>query len=191
MKKKIAVCCMAVGLVLVLLAVALLGYNVYENRRAKDNTDRVMQDLHRQIIQEDETDPFDTEMRVVKINGYDYIGYLSLPTLNLNLPVLSGCDTARLTVAPCRYYGSTKTDNLVIAAHNYRSHFGYLGHLTVDAPVTFTDMEGTTSVYRVTEIGTLSPTAVDQVKYTKDDLILYTCTYSGTKRIVVRCQYAQ
>lgn len=191
MKRKIAISCMAVGLVLVLMALALLGYNLYENHRARDSANRVMQDLHQQITQGEQTDPFDTEMRVAKIGGYDYIGYLSIPTLNLNLPVMSTCDYRRLTIAPCRYYGSTKTDNLVIAAHNYRNHFGYLGHLSVEDPITFTDMEGITSVYRVTEIGTLPPTAVDKVKDTGDDLILYTCTYSGTKRIVVRCQYAQ
>ena len=135
----------------------------------------------------DEIDPFDTEMKVVDIEGNDYIGYLDIPELNVTLPVMSECDYSRLRVAPCRYYGSIKTDNLVICAHNYKSHFGYIGELSLDSMVMFTDMEGTKNMYTVTSVEILHPTDTELVKDTGDDLILYTCTYSGRTRIVVRC----
>ena len=130
-------------------------------------------------------------MTVVKINGYGYIGYISVPVLDIDLPVMSEWDYNRLKISPCRYYGSTKTDNLIIAAHNYRSHFKYLGNLKIGDSVLFTDMDSVTSYYNVVSVETLAPTDVDKVKDSGADLTLYTCTYGGANRIVVKCSYSE
>lgn len=189
MKRPIAIALMVVGMLCVLSAIGLWMYNLHENQMAKDSADVLMQTIRRQMPDEVvDVDPFDEEMKVVDIDGYGYIGYLSVPSLNLDLPVMSTWDYKRLKKAPCRYYGSTKNDNLVIAAHNYKYHFGYLGKLQIGDVVTFTDMDAAVRHYHVVSVEVLSPTAVDQVKDTGDDLVLYTCTYSGSKRIVVRCR---
>ena len=150
----------------------------------------------RVVIAENETaemptDPFDEEMTIKEIDGYGYIGYLSVPALSIDLPVMSEWDYSRLKISPCRYYGSTKTDNLVIAAHNYRYHFGYLGHLKEGDVVMFTDMDSGVHNYKVDSVELLMPTDVDKVKDSGSDLILYTCTYGGAKRITVRCSYVE
>ena len=191
MKRKIGIAFMASGLVLLVTAAALLFYNNFENKRAEDTAEVIVDSLMGEIevnrLEEIETDPFDTEMKVAEIDGYGYIGYLYIPALNLELPVMDKWDYNRLKISPCRYYGSTKTDNLVIAAHNYRSHFKYLGQQKPDDTVMFADIEGNKHTYRVSAIETLKPTDVEKVKDTGDDLILYTCTYSGNNRIIVRC----
>ena len=190
MKRKIGITLVTLGLILILFAVALFLYNNFENKKAQEQSNRVMDAIIDTVDNNqtnDELDPFDTEMKVVDIEGNDYIGYLDIPELNVTLPVMSECDYSRLRVAPCRYYGSIKTDNLVICAHNYKSHFGYIGELSLDSMVMFTDMEGTKNMYTVTSVEILHPTDTELVKDTGDDLILYTCTYSGRTRIVVRC----
>ena len=190
LKRKVGITLVTLGLALILFAVALLLYNNYENRKAQRQSEELVNsivDIANENRYDAEIDPFDTEMKVVDINGYGYIGYLSVPELNLNLPVMSEWDYNRLKIAPCRYYGSTKTDNLVICAHNYRSHFGYIGRLNADSTVTFTDMEGVKKTYTVSSIEVLQPTDTELVKDTGDDLILYTCTYGGRTRVVVRC----
>lgn len=196
MKRKIGIAFVTLGLALIFFSVALLFYNNYENRKAEKHSNEVIRVLidiidNNQTNETNETneeiDPFDTEMKVVDIDGYGYIGYLDIPEFNLNLPVMSEWDYSRLQIAPCRYYGSTKTDNLVICAHNYSSHFGYIEKLSPNSTIMFTDMEGTKQLYTVTSVEILQPTDVDMVKDTDDDLILYTCTYSGRTRVVVRC----
>lgn len=189
MKRKVGISLIVLGLALIFSAAALLLYNNYESEKAEEQSEALMASVTDAIGQNqtDEKDPFDTEMKVVEIDGYGYIGYISIPDLNRNLPVMSDWDYGRLKIAPCRYYGSTKTDNLVVAAHNYRSHFGYLGRLRPGNTVTFTDMEGVKKTYTVTAIENLKPSESDKVKDTGDDLILYTCTYRGVARIVVRC----
>ena len=51
------------------------------------------------------------------------IGILEIPALDLNL-VISSWSYSSLRLAPCRYSGSAYKGDLVIAAHNYQSHFG-------------------------------------------------------------------
>lgn len=195
MRRKIAIAFMLIGVVFIGFAMGLLIYNNYESRKAQESSDVLMESIRLSIVEaeseEEITDPFDEEMKIKEIDGYGYIGYLSIPALQLDLPVMSEWDYGRLKISPCRYYGSTKTDNLVIAAHNYRFHFGYLGHLKPGDTVVFTDMESKVSYYTVTSVEQLMPTDVDKVKDTGDDLILYTCTYGGAKRITVRCSYAK
>lgn len=195
MRRKIAITLMTVGVICIGFAMGLLLYNNYENKKAQESAGTLMESIRLSIVEEEyneePVDPFDEEMKVKEIDGYGYIGYLSIPALELDLPVMSEWDYGRLKISPCRYYGSTKTDNLVIAAHNYRFHFGYLGHLKPGDTVIFTDMESEYHYYTVTSVEQLMPTDVDKVKDTGDDLILYTCTYGGAKRITVRCSYVK
>lgn len=195
MKRKLAIVFMSVGALLIGFAMVLLVYNNYENKKAQANNEALIESIRLSIAEnelEDKViDPFDEEMTVKEINGYGYIGYISVPMLDIELPVMSEWDYGRLKISPCRYYGSTKTDNLVIAAHNYIVHFKYLGRLQAGDMVIFTDMDSVVHNYKVDSVELLMPTDVDKVKDSGNDLILYTCTYGGAKRIVVRCSYSQ
>jgi sortase A len=195
MKRKLAVVFMSVGVLLIGVAMAILIYNSYENKKAQESTEALIESIRLSIAEselEDKIiDPFDEEMTIKEIDGYGYIGYISVPKLDIDLPVMSEWDYGRLKISPCRYYGSTKTDNLVIAAHNYIVHFKYLGRLEPGDIVTFTDMDSVVHSYKVDIVELLMPTDVDKVKDSGNDLILYTCTYGGAKRIVVRCSYSQ
>ena len=134
--------------------------------------------------------PLDPEMPVVTLGGYEYVGYVEIPTLGLKLPVMAEWDYTRLQIAPCRQFGSSRTDNLVIAAHNYDTHFGKLKELSKGDTVIFTDMEGIVSTYCIEKLETLSPDAVDTVLNSGYDLVLYTCTKGGKTRVTVFCDRA-
>ena len=53
--------------------------------------------------------------------------------------------------------------------------------------LTFTDMDGEKILYEVQVIDVLQPDAVDTVRNSDFDLVLYTCTYGGESRVVVFC----
>lgn len=91
-------------------------------------------------------------MTQVRIDGYDYIGCLTIPSLDLELPVMSDWDYTRLKIAPCLYYGSLETDNMVIAAHNYDCHFGRLSQLNIGDEIIFTYMNSVVCRYRVGDV---------------------------------------
>lgn len=126
------------------------------------------------------------EMPGEKVNGHEYIGTLSIPSLGLKVPVQRNWSYENLSVSPCRYSGSAYADNLAIIAHTY--HFGKLSSLALDATITFTDMENNVFRYVVREKNTISPNDANEIAHSGYDLTLVTCTLSGTKRVAVYCE---
>lgn len=126
------------------------------------------------------------EMPGEKVNGHEYIGTLSIPSLGLKVPVQRNWSYENLSVSPCRYSGSAYADNLTIIAHTY--HFGKLSSLALDATITFTDMENNVFRYVVREKNTISPNDANEIAHSDYDLTLVTCTLSGTKRVAVYCE---
>lgn len=205
MKRKFGILFIIIGLLLILAALLLIGYNRYESQSASKASQSVLAVMQSTVeettvssavddVYVDHIDPYDkesaeiaAEMTEKEIDGEYYIGYLSIPILELELPVISEWSYPRLRIAPCRHFGSTKTDDLVIAAHNYDSHFGRLKQLKAGDLLTFTDMDGEKILYEVQVIDVLQPDAVDAVKNSDFDLVLYTCTYGGESRVVVFC----
>lgn len=132
-------------------------------------------------------DEIDDEMPIVFIEGYGYIGYVTFPSLDLELPVMDELDDTRLKLAPCRYYGSLQTDDLVVAGHNYRSSFGKIKNLNKGDEIYFTDMNGEVFTYRVEEIETLNASDVTKMVSSGWDFSLYTCAYDRSRRLTIRC----
>lgn len=190
---------MVLGTALVLAALSLFLWNRMEDNEAGKAAENILPQIIEEIQEPDtvnETeepswpDPYDPAMTEVEIDGYAYVGYLSIPTIELELPVMSEWDYPRLKIAPCRYTGSTKTGDLVIAGHNYTRHFGLLSRLSEGDQVIFTDMDGEIWVYEVTAVEVLAPTAIEDMTASGYDLTLFTCTYGGASRVTVRCERA-
>ena len=151
------------GLLLIAAALFLSAYNERESHEARDSARQVIAQLCDALPTEagdDEAEPttlpeslpdVQREMPVKTINGRDYIGVLSIPSLELELPVISQWDYPALKVAPCRYSGSLYQDNLIICAHNYASHFGKLKELQPGDTVLFTDMDEHVVTFQVVE----------------------------------------
>ena len=78
------------------------------------------------------------EMPVLQADGKSYIGVLDIPALGLSLPVMSQWSYPNLKLAPCRYTGSAYSGNLILAGHNYPSHFG--GLQAASPPLTATSL---------------------------------------------------
>lgn len=177
------------GFFLITISASLVVYNNYKEIVAGKKSKEVLTIMKttfnntNQIIIDEEI----KEMKMVNINGYDYIGTITIPSLNLELPIMSDYDYNRLNIAPCRYYGSIYTDDLIICAHSYKTHFKYLSNLKQKDIVIFTDVNGYNYFYEVLEIEVLNPKEVSEMIDNDFDLTLYTCTNDGLNRITVRC----
>ena len=112
---------------------------------------------------------------------------LSVPALALELPVLPAWSEAELTRAPCRQQGSAEKGGLVIAGHNYASHFGSLSHLSAGDAVTLSAADGAVYRYTVVRVEQVAADDTDTVLAAVEPLVLYTCTYGGQARIAVFC----
>ena len=188
---------MILGVALILTALSLFLWNRREAETAGEASQALLPRVVEQIIEvrgknpEALPEPTAKEMTVAEIDGLGYIGFLSIPALELELPVLAAWDYTKLNTAPCRYTGGTWTDDLVICAHNYDRHFGRISKLEIGDEVLFTDMDGVTTRYAVAAQEVLSPTAVGEMTAGEYALTLFTCTYGGASRVTVRCERAE
>ena len=207
MRSKFGILCMALGIALVLGAVLLTMNNRREDITARDAAAEVMPVLIEQIREsttetrpESNTMPElelqkpvnilteeEKKMTEVVIGGIPYIGYLSMPQLELELPIISTWNYSLLNVSPCRFAGTVRGEDLVLMAHNYSSHFGKISQLELGDCITFTDMDGEVIVYEVVGKDILEPTAVEEMISGDFDLTLFTCTYGGEFRVTIYC----
>ena len=193
MRKWIGVICVFLGVLCILSAIGLVAYNRWEDENAEKIAQDLLEDVQ-SIIEEPQPElplPDDTKMATVEVDGYDCIGILSVPVLDLELPVLTDWSYAKLKKAPCHYYGSYYEKDFVIAAHNYKSHFGRLSKLQAGDIVVFTDVSGTVHYYEVVILETLPKNATKEMITSGFDLSLYTCTFGGGSRVTVRCNAVQ
>lgn len=189
------------GLLLIAAALALAAYNVIDAQRAARSAAQALEALSQttavSAAEPEEASADDAPayladpempMPTVSFDGNDYIGRVDIPSLGLSLPVISEWSYPRLKIAPCRYTGSAYLDNLIIAAHNYSSHFGNLNRLNTGDTVTFTDVDGNQFTYAVSLIEDLPGTAIEEMQAGEWDLTLFTCTLGGRSRVTVRCE---
>ena len=193
---------MILGAALVLGALGLAVYNQNEAAQAEQISAAVLPELMEQIRKEQSetvTEPptqqipeslrtaEDVMMSEMVIDGERYIGFLSVPGLELELPVMSDWSYPQLRKAPCRYHGTALGGDLVLMAHNYARHFGHISQLKEGDPVYFTDADGNVHCYAVAAVDVLAPTAVEEMTAGEFDLTLFTCTYGGKTRVTVFC----
>ena len=196
----------AIGLLLLAAALFLTGYNLWSDAQADKSANAVLEQLTQASSAEMPDLPTlpdgesleeayipdyvlnpEEDMPSEEIDGNLYIGILEIPAISLELPIIADWSYPGLQIAPCRYSGSAYLGNLVIAGHNYLSHFGYLKTLSLGDEVTFTDTDGNVFRYEVSEIEILSPYAVTEMTSGDWDLTLFTCTVGGQSRVTVRC----
>ncbi|MDD6674486.1 MAG: sortase [Lactimicrobium massiliense] len=174
-------------------ALALVLYNRWDSSRAQKAAANTVEQLEQEIPddkQEGVEDP-DTTLKTTNVDGIDYIGVLDIPSLNLSLPVASSFSYSKLRVSPCLYAGSCYSNDMVIAGHDYASHFGSLKWAEEGADVYFTTVDGKVFHYTVDSKEIMKPTQVQEMISGNWDLTLFTCTISGRERMALRCVKAE
>ena len=192
MRKLTGTICILLGLVCLFCSVGFVVYNHIEAENAAKASESLLEDVQGLIgEQKIEQNNSQTKMPTIKVGGYDCIGVLSVPVLDLELPVLTDWSYKKLKKAPCLYYGTYYDKDFVIAAHNYKAHFGRLSELEAGDIVVFTDAVGDKHCYEVVLLETLPSNATKEMIASGFDLSLYTCTTGGGSRVTVRCNLSQ
>ena len=199
-KRHVGLVMMVIGILAWAVGLGLGGYNLWDNYRAGMQADIILDTFVGHQEEATATEPNKTpepppelppdlnrELPVLEVDGYRYIGTISIPEINVALPVLEDWSPMLLKTSPCRYMGSPYQGDLIICAHNYATHFGRLKNLLSGDEVIFTDVEGNEFRYTVVELETLAGTAVEEMESGAWDLTLFTCTLGGQTRVTVRC----
>lgn len=176
MRNKLGHYCTVLGILLLLAAIGLWGYNYYDANRADEAAQNLLTEVTMQQSQQTQ------ESAIAKAaDDETFLGTLSIPALGLELPVYNRFDDALMKDTVCRYSGAVDTENLVIAGHNYKRHFGKLSDLQQGDEVMLKTMGGNTYTYQVLALETLNATAVDEMTSGEYALTLFTCDYSAMR----------
>ena len=190
-----------VGLLLIAAALLLTVYNIRESDRAGAESEEMVVRMEsltadlperletekKELVPEYKKNP-EMDMPTVEVNGQECVGMIEIPALGLKLPVISEWSDAKLKKAPCRYSGSAYLKNMIIAGHNYRTHFSGIKRLNPGDSVVFTDADGNIFSYEVAEIETVGGYDIEKMEAGDWDLTLFTCTNKGKARAAVRCR---
>ncbi|EFA89975.1 sortase [Peptoniphilus lacrimalis] len=177
----------------ILIALIFLTHNVTEDYKVNESTKKIVSELKESVENDSNQqnryiDNPKMEMPIKQINGYDYIGYLRIEKLSLDLPIMSEWSYPLIRISPARFKGSIYENNMIILAHNYKAHFGYLYKLDRGDMVEFVDMDNNHFIYKVEEVEKINGDKMEELLSGVWDLTLFTCTLGGKSRVVVRCK---
>lgn len=195
MKKQIADVMIFFGCVCIVAGIAVYGQNYQQNKLGQEHCDLIVHEFQAQVLVEAEDDPLSPTVpqmvpvrnEMLMIQGDLYIGVLEYG--DYTLPIYMDYSMQNLLSAPCAYAGSLSTNDLVIAGHNYQSHFWDLQYLSPGSTLKITNPNGKVYRYEVVVKETLHEsqltTLLDRAQW---DLTLFTCSFpDSNNRIVLRC----
>lgn len=208
MRKKLGISFIVSGAVLLLAALSLLLYNRLEDNRSGNAAQTVLSGLSELIPDEKEEaggvnpnspsvtpggilSEYEDELQqetTVEYDGVRYLGVISIPSLGVEVPVTADYELSYMKFASCRYSGTVYDGDMILCAHNYRTHFGKIGDLYSGDEIIFTDADGKRHTYEVLGTTTIDGYDVEQMKSGSEewDLTLFTCTLARVDRVTVR-----
>lgn len=167
-----------IGLIILVFGLSSIIYHKILELNAYENSSKILDELKINI------NVSEHKKETLKIDNFNYIGIIIIPSLNLELPVMDNYE--HLNISPGKYYGSVLTNDLVICAHSYKKHFGNIFLLNEGDVVMFVDVNNIAYIYEVKLIEIVKPEEVEKVVDSEFDLTLYTCTKDSLNRVVVR-----
>ena len=180
------------GAALLLAAGWLVLQNLDEQRSAEESASHLL-DLAEQHLSELSSSalagsdaPAESEPASDPWEDYEIDGILSIPTLGLRLPVLADYSDALLQLSVCVLEKEADGSRMVIAGHNYRSHFGQLHELTQGDPVSYTGADGEERSYRVSAVTDIADDDRQGLEAGEWDITLLTCNLDMSRRVLVR-----
>ncbi len=190
----------SLGTIFIIIAASLLYYNLNLEKEAKTVADRIVPEIIKEIktnqgksdaviqpASQTESVQHKTNEKYLELNSKKYMGILTFPSLGLELPILASYVYKDLMTAPCCYSGNP-AGYMVIAAHNFKAHFGNIYKLSKGDTILFTDIEGNVTQYKVMLQKEVNVEDIDKFFDMHYDLTLITCNYLGNKRVMVGCE---
>lgn len=126
-----------------------------------------------------------------ELKGFEIIGKIEIPKLNVEKYILSETSTKSLKVSVTKICGPkiNEIGNFCIAGHNYNKVFGKIKTLEKNDKILLTDVYGDTITYQVYDVYKTNPkdvSCLNQDTQSEKELTLITCTAGATKRVIVK-----
>lgn len=191
--------------VIIILALSKFAYNLFSEEEINalevmaENVPENMPEEPKEIKEEKkkEEDVDELIVQECEIEGkkYEVIAILSIPTLEIEYPVLSTTSKELLKVSINKYWGPNpnRPGNFCILGHNYNDDrfFGKLKNIKEGDYVQLTDMTGKGLQYCVYDTYIVDPedtNCTSQLTNGETELTLITCTRDFKQRFIVKAR---
>ncbi len=175
------------GLICFGIAIGIIMHNREEDNAAGASAAAVLEGVDAQITNVAVDKPTG-DMKAVDVDGRSFIGIITIPAIDIRLPIQQEWSSENAKISPCRYKGSVYENDLIVAGHNYQRHFGNLNQLVSGDEIIVTDVDGRQFYYEVTYTETIGTYDVDAMDEGEWDFTVFTCTVGGASRVTVRCE---
>lgn len=152
-KPIISIICIVLGICLLfsgMLTLILWQYNI----NSSTEKSRKYVDTIRELIPQPQgavpEQRSNNTMPVLAVDGTDFVGILEIPRYQSTLPV--GADWGSTRNYPCRSDGSIYDNTMQIGATSQKGQYDFYRELSAGDTVIFTDMEGNSYTYRITDL---------------------------------------
>ena len=177
------------GVLLIAAVVIYFSVNAIESAKARKQNEQILDRIntfipepHQGIVEEGR----DNFMPVLSIDGTDYIGIITVPAYNTELPVASVWNEKNSKRLITRYFGTLQEGNLVLGADNAYGLFDFSKEITKDDRIFFTDMEGIIYSYVVEDV--IHTRNISEENLTYDGLTIFIRSKASSNCIVVYCR---
>ena len=175
-----------IGLLLLLSGAGLIGYNIYEDYRSGHAQEQILNQLDADHSGKS-MEAYSSRFGTTQIDGNDYMGVLSIPSLGRRYPIQSTWSSQNMKMTPCRWSGSIESNDLILVGHAYQSQFASLHQLKVGEMIILADMRGHQFLYQIIEVETVNSNELQPVDTTDWNLQLYTYAPDGRSGVAVFC----
>lgn len=195
MKKKEMLVYKLLLVILIIVAIvigSIIIHKQYEDRVYDDENKEIVKLFHEQ---EESQDDKRTKKVELKYQGYDVIGLIEIPAINLEYPILDKTTKATMRTSISRFSGGdiNEVGNVSLAGHNNYSGtmFGKNKNLKLKDKVLLTNLAGVTIEYEIYDIFVTDPddTSILETKdETKREVTLITCKNGRSERLIIKAR---
>lgn len=210
---------LVIAIILILSIITIIGVNVYKKYKSDKEADSIVSQFQNNVNENntntnssgqglveqniptnntDNTTSTEGSRKVTYYNNFVMIGYIEIPKIGKNLPILETETVESLEQSVVVRYPSknpklNEVGNIVIAGHNYVNgqFFSDLYKVASGDIIRITDTEGRTLTYTVYEKYETTP---EDTAYMRRDvgnnieITLVTCTNNSKARIIVKAK---
>lgn len=181
--KVILICLIIIAIITGILIIIKYGRNQVNEKNTRLIVNEIMQQENNVI----------DENQVYQIEGYNIIGIIQIPTIELEYPIIDICDKKSMKVSVGKYWGGNVNENgnLSLAAHNNKdgTMFGKTKYLKIGDEIFLTDMKKNKVRYEIYDIFSVEPndvTILETIKTDVKEVTLITCTNGNKNRLVIK-----
>ena len=193
MKNKVYNIILAILIIALLITIILIAIKYAKNQVKEQELQTVVSNVKEKIKSENVSEI--KEEVLVEYKGYQVVGIIKIPTINIEYPIINETNEQAMEVSITKFWGNNVNEigNFTMAGHNYLdgTMFGNVSELNIGDKIEMTDLAGTTVEYEIFNKYVIEPndvSCVNSVNPNTREITLLTCTNGRTNRLVIKAR---